>query len=309
MRFQLTVLGTSAAVPTPQRFCSGLVLQTETTGVLVDCGEGTQLRLMDAGISMNKCKLILISHLHGDHYFGLPGLLSSLSLNGRTKPLSIVSPLHLRPRLEAMLELDRFDLSYELNFITFEATEFGHLMDIGDLEVHAFPLQHRVPTNGYLLREKARQANIRKEKIEEYEIPWPAIPAIKSGGDFTMPDGRLIPHAELTIPAAPPRSFAYCSDTVHFPELADYVRGVNLLYHEATFLHDMVDDALKKGHSTAHQAALTARDAGVGRLIMGHFSTRYESVQEHEAEARKVFPNADAARDLWSWKAGDFMAS
>lgn len=302
MRFQLTVLGTSGAVPTPGRYCSGIMLRTETTDVLVDCGEGTQLRLKEAGIGMNKCEVILISHLHGDHYFGLPGLLSSLSLSGRTKPLLIVSPEHLRPRLEPMLELDRFPMRFELNFQTFRAETARDLLEVGDLRISAFPLRHRIPTNGYLISEKPRPANILKEKISEYAIPWPAIKIIKQGEDFVRPDGTVVPHAELTTPAPPPRSFAYCSDTVYFPELADFVRGTDLLYHEATFLDDRLEDAVLKGHSTARQAAMTARDARAGRLIMGHFSTRYDHVDDHEREARAIFPASDAARDLWTWE-------
>lgn len=302
MRFSLTTLGTSGAVPTANRHCSAVFLRTETTDVLIDCGEGTQYQLKRAGLGMSKCSVILITHLHGDHYFGLPGLLSSLSLSGRTTPLLLVCPQHLRPRIEGMLELDRFPMRYELTFRTYEATGLDFLMDVGDLEIFAFPLRHRIPTNGYLLREKVRPANIRKEKIAEYAIPWPAIRPIKDGGDFTTPDGRVIPHAELTTPAPLPRSFAYCSDTLYFPELATYVRGVDLLYHEATFLDDMAEDATKKGHSTAKQAAMTARDAGAGRLLLGHFSTRYDHTDDHETEARAVFTRSDAARDLWSWE-------
>lgn len=302
MRFELTVLGTSGAVPIPGRHCSGVFLRTETTDVLIDCGEGTQLQLKQAGLSMGRCSTILISHLHGDHYFGLPGLLSSLSLNDRKAPLTVVSPLPLRPRLSALFELDRYPMSYELRFETYEATAFAQLPDIGNLEVFAFPLQHRVPTNGYLLREKVRPANIRKEKILELNIPYQQIRAIKAGNDLISPDGTVVPNAELTTPAPLPRSFAYCSDTIYFPELANYVKGVDLLYHEATFLEDMVEDAIKKGHSTAKQAATTARDAKAGRLIMGHFSTRYEHTDGHEAEARAVFPRSDAAQDLWKWE-------
>lgn len=251
---------------------------------------------------MSRCSHILITHLHGDHYFGLPGLLSSLSLSGRTAPLTIVSPQHLRPRISPLLELDRFPLTFELRFETFEATEYGHLLNAGDLEVYAFPLQHRLPTNGYLVREKVRKPNIRKEAIAAHAIPWPVIKEIKAGGDFTTASGEVIPNADLVIPAPPSRSFAYCSDTIYFPELADFVRGVDLLYHEATFLSDMEEDAVKKGHATARQAAITARTAGVGRLIMGHFSTRYASPAAHEAEAREIFSNSDGAEDLWQWE-------
>lgn len=251
---------------------------------------------------MGRCSHILISHLHGDHYFGLPGLLSSLSLSGRTSPLTIVSPQPLRPRLSSVLELDRFPMNFELKFATFHATTCAPFLEVDDVEVCAFPLQHRIPTNGYLVREKSRPGNIRKSLVDAYDIPWPAIKEIKAGGDYTTSEGLVIPHHELIIAAPPPRSFAYCSDTIYFPELADYVRGVDLLYHEATFLSDLEQEATDKGHATARQAALTARAAGVGRLIMGHFSTRYPSPAKHEAEARQVFPNSDGAQDLWQWE-------
>jgi ribonuclease Z len=176
------------------------------------------------------------------------------------------------------------------------------LPDTGDLEVFAFPLQHRNETNGYLLREKPRAGNIRKEMIERYDLPWPAIKAIKAGGDHVLPNGTVIPHHDLVSPAPPPRSYAHCSDTTYFPELADYVRGVDLLYHEATFLEDMAEDAAKKGHSTAKDAARTARNAGVGRLVMGHYSARYDHGFGHEAEARAIFPNSDAAEDFWRFE-------
>lgn len=275
------------------------MLRTDTTDVLIDCAEGTQRQLMLAGLGMGKVAHILITHLHGDHYFGLPGLLSSLGLNGRTAPLSITSPQHLRPRLSATLELDRYDLPFEVNFHTFHASSLEPIHTIGDLEILAFPLRHRIATNGYLLRELPREANIRKEAIAQYNIPWPAIRAIKAGGDYTTPDGTIIPHAALTAAPPPPRSYAHCSDTIYFPEITDYISGVDLLYHEATFLQEMAEDATSKGHATAAQAATVARDAGVGKLIMGHFSTRYENGVAHEREARAIFANSTAAEDFW----------
>ncbi|MEM9261031.1 MAG: ribonuclease Z [Bacteroidota bacterium] len=301
MQFELTILGTSGALPAYGRFCSATFLRSEKTDVLIDCGEGTQLQLQKAGFGLGRCSHILISHLHGDHYFGLPGLLSSLALNGRTAPLTIVAPEALRPRISALFELDRFPMPFELKFQTFAAEEPTHLLTLGDLEIMAFPLQHRVATNGYLLREKARAGNIRKHKLEEFDIPWRAIAAIKAGGDYQLPDGKIVPHAELVSPPVPPRSFAYCSDTVYFPELADYVRGVDLLYHEATFLHELQEDAVAKGHATAREAATIAKAAGVGTLVMGHFSSRYPDTSGHEEEARAVFPNSYAAHDLWQF--------
>lgn len=201
-----------------------------------------------------------------------------------------------------MLELDRYPMTYELKFETFQATSLAPLLSLGDVDISAFPLQHRIPTNGYLVREKVRPGNISKQLIEEHAISWPTIKEIKAGSDFTTGDGTVIPNDQLITPAPPPRSFAYCSDTIYFPELANYVRGVDLLYHEATFLSDMEQEAIAKGHATARQAALTARDAKVGRLIMGHYSSRYPSPAKHEAEAREVFPNSDGAQDLWQWE-------
>ena len=299
MRFELILLGTSGGAPTADRNCSAAVLRTDTTDVLIDCGENTQRQLLRAGLGMGKVDHILITHLHGDHYFGLPPLLSSLSMQGRTKALSITSPLHLRPRLEALLELDKYPLRFPVTFNTVHAEGLVQLPSSGDLELFAFPLRHRIETNGYLLRERARQANIRKEAIADFDLDWPAIKAIKAGADHTLADGSVVPNAQLVSPAPLPRAYAHCSDTVYFPELADFVRGADLLYHEATFREDMAADAAKKGHSTARDAARTARAAGVGQLVLGHYSTRYASGDGHEAEARELFPNTVAADDLY----------
>ena len=256
------------------------------------------MRLQQAGLGMGRCELLLITHLHGDHYFGLPGLLTSLALNGRTQPLTVVSPPGLRHRVAPLLELDRYGLPFSVKFRETAAASFQHLTQVGDVEIFFFPLRHRIATNGYLIREKQREANIVKDAIAAYDIPWQAIAGIKAGGDFTTSDGRVVPHAQLTVPAPPPRSYAYCSDTEYFTELADYVRGVNLLYHEATFLHDMAAEARERGHSTAREAALIAREAMAQRLILGHYSARYADVYDHEREARAVFPQSYAARDL-----------
>lgn len=302
MRFELTLLGTSGGAPTVDRNCSAAFLRTSVTDVLIDCAENTQRQLLRAGFGMGKVTHILITHLHGDHYFGLAPLLSSLSMQGRTTPLCITSPLHLRPRLEALLELDRYDLKFPLEFRTVHPGGLVRLGDIGGLELSVFPLRHRIETNGYLLREKVREANIRKEAIERYALPWSAIRAIKAGADHVLADGKVIPNHELVSPAPPPRAYAHCSDTAYFPELANYVRGVDLLYHEATFLADMAADAEKKGHSTARDAARTALAAGVGQLVLGHYSTRYDRSSAHQAEARALFPNTFAADDLFSFQ-------
>ena len=299
MRFELTLLGTSGGAPTVARNCSAAMLRTDTTSVLIDCAENTQRQLLKAGLGMGKVSHILITHLHGDHYFGLAPLLSSLSMQGRTRPLSVTAPQDLRPRLEALLELDKYPLRFPVTFHSVHTDGLFQLPDIGDLEVFTFPLQHRIETNGYLLRERTREANIRKEAIAQYNIPWPEIKKIKAGADFTLPDGSTLANADLVTLPPLPRSYAHCSDTIYFAELANYVRGADLLYHEATFLEEMAEDAAQKGHSTAKDAAKTALAAGVHQLVLGHYSTRYEHSAGHENEARAVFPNTIAADDLY----------
>ena len=264
----------------------------------MDCGEGTQMRLQQAGLGMGRVERILISHLHGDHYFGLPGLLTSLALQGRQAPLTIVCPHGLRDRISPLLELDRYGLPFPLHFAEHAAVGWTQVHADDQLEVYAFPLRHRIPTNGYLIRERAREPNLRKDVIQHYNIPWQLLDGIKAGGDYVAPDGTLVRHADLILPAAPARSYAYCSDTVYFPELAGYVQGVDLLYHESTFLSDMQNEATERGHSTAAQAARIAKQAGVGRLLLGHFSARYATVSGHEREARGIFPRSYAVKDL-----------
>ena len=298
MRFELIVLGTNGAVPSARRGASANLLRLEAEDFLIDCGEGTQIQLLRAGQSISRVEHIFISHLHGDHYFGLPGLITSQSLLRRTRPLTIHSPPGLRDRLAPLLELDRYSPPYPLTFRELAATELTPVLETKTAEVFAFPLRHRIRCNGYLIRERKRPANIISARIGELNIPYQQIPAIKAGADFTAADGRVIPNAELVVPAAAPRCYAYCSDTIYFPELASYVQGIDLLYHEATFTHDRAEEARQKGHSTALEAARTGADAGVGVLVMGHFSSSYDRVDGFEAEARTLLPESYAAADL-----------
>lgn len=257
--------------------------------------------MLRAGLSLGRCRHVLISHLHGDHYFGLPGLLTSQSLQGRKQPLTLHGPPGLRARLAPLLELDDYRPPYALHFREVAVDQPTLLLRTRRCELYAFPLRHRVPCHGYRIAERERPRNIDPAAIERYGIDYPLIPGIKNGDDLRLPDGTVIANATLTTAPAPRRQYAYCSDTEYFPELADYVRGVDLLYHEATFLHDRAEEARRKGHATARQAALVAEAAGAKQLIMGHFSARYDRLADFEAEARAVFPASSAARDLWQY--------
>jgi ribonuclease Z len=301
MRFELIVLGTSAALPVAGRYCSGQLLCMDTEYVLIDCGEGTQQQLQRVGEGLGKLQHILITHLHGDHYFGLPGLLTSMALGGRTQPLTIVSPPGLKQRISGLLEYDHYQPPFPLEFIERHCAEPTELLQLKGCSINGFPLQHRVPTNGYLIREHMRPRNMDKTAIDNYQIPYQAMPDIKAGADYQMPGGELIPNALLTLDPPAPRSFAYCSDTAYFEPLAEMVGAVDLLYHEATFLHAELERAELTGHSTARQAAMIARSAAVGQLLIGHFSARYADLLEFETEAKAIFPNTRLAKELYRY--------
>ena len=294
MPFQLTILGSNSAVPAYGRYTTAQVLQVKNRLYLIDCGEGTQTRLTDYNINRReRIGQIFISHLHGDHIFGLPGLLTSFSLNNRKKPLTIYSPAGLQEMIETIFKYSQSHLSYDLKFVVVPTDESVQVFENKDITVKTIPLDHRIPTTGYLFREKKKVQNIRPEKIEEYGIHYSKINAIKAGGDFTTEDGKVIPHEELTKAPTPPRSFAFCSDTTYQESIVPIIKGVDLLYHETTYLDEARDSAAKYGHSTAKEAATIAKMAEVGKLICGHYSSRYPKLDDMEAEAKSVFPNSE----------------
>ena len=292
MKFELTILGTSAAVPYRNRALSGQVLNVNEEHYLIDCGEGTQFQMMNFAIKKMKINHIFISHLHGDHFFGLFGVLTSLAMNDRKEPLDIFSPSGLEEMIKVVFQNSYYQSPFPIRFHTLN-TEGGlsQILDTLKLEVYTFPMAHRVPTVGYLFKEKAAQRNIIAEKIKAYDMNFATIKAIKRGADFTTTEGVVVPNAELTTPPPKPRSFAYCSDTAYFEPILPHIQGVDLLYHESTFMHDMADHAAKTGHSTAYQAGLIAQKAGVGQLIIGHYSSRYDNLEPLLAEAKTAFDN------------------
>lgn len=297
MRFELITLGTSGAIPSPGRFCSSQLLCLENQDFLIDCGEGCQIRLQQYGGGYSRIDHIFISHLHGDHFYGLPGLLTSWALNGRTQPLTIYSPPGLEHLLATWLSFSP-PWPYPVTFRTlFPMSGLASVWSDEEVEIFTFSLHHGIPTHGYLFRERRRPATIIPKRIAEYRIPFEMIPAIKAGGDFTTDEGLTVAHTDLTHPAPPPRGFAYCSDTRYLPALADIIHGVDLLYHEATFLHDLLDNAERTLHSTAREAALLAKAVQAKRLVLGHYSSRYPDPRPLEQEARAIFANTDAASD------------
>lgn len=286
MSFKITILGSSAAIPAYDRHLSAQLIEVGDEVLLIDCGEATQFQLMRYKLRFSKISRIFISHLHGDHYFGLMGLLMSFGLKDRKEPLHIHSP----PGLEALLERQLEDaLRYDVHFHESDPTVAQVLYESKNMCVHSIPLVHRVPCHGFLIVEQPRSANMRKDKIEEYNIPYQVINAIKEGGDFITPEGNVIAHEALTIPAPAPLRFAYCSDTLYEPNLIPYIKGVDLLYHEATFMHEALAQAKKTKHTTAQEAGQLAAAAQVKRLVLGHFSARYVDLNPLLAEAQQFF--------------------
>lgn len=296
MSFDLTILGSSSALPTPKRFSTAHLLKVDERFFLIDCGEGTQIQLRKFGLNPARIHHIFISHLHGDHVFGLFGLLSSLALTGRKVPLNLYGP----GKLESMLQqhLTYFGpLPYEIRFHHPDRDSVEPFFEDEKLTVSAIPLKHRTETFGYLFREKNRVLNVRKDKISYYNLGIADIVKVKKGFDITLESGKLIPNRELTLPPYRQRSYAYLSDTVYDPDLASSVKGVNLLFHEATFLARDERLAAETFHSTAAQAATIAREAGVGRLLIGHFSTRYRDHNLLVEEARSIFKHTEGVND------------
>lgn len=294
---KLTILGSSSALPTSERYPSAHVLNAHERLFLIDCGEGTQMQLRKNRIRFGKINHIFISHLHGDHVFGLYGLLSTFSLMGRKTPINLYAPENYKTILQSHLNDFDIHLSFEINFIPLSGNNPVMVLNDKFITVTSFPLQHRVPSFGFLFIEKVAERHIIKECIEKYKIPAVRIPAIKKGEDFIMEDGTIIKNEEITNPPSKPLSYAYCSDTKPFKRLASFVKGVTLLYHEATFDKSKADLAEITGHSTTLDAAGTAREAEAESLVIGHFSARYRNVSLLVDEARTVFPNTYAAID------------
>ena len=297
MNFTLNVLGTASALPTTERYPSAQVLNVRGRLFMIDCGEGAQIQLRRAGVSFLKIEHICLSHVHGDHIFGLFGLLSTMGMLGRTAPLSIYAPASLAPTIEFFKTNFGEGLLYEIEHVVLEMTSPEVVYENRNVELLAFPLNHRVETFGFMIREKMPQFNVHKDAIARYGLSLAEIGTLKRGEDVVR-ESMVIRNAEAAYLPFKPRSYAYCSDTAPFPELAGWVRGASVLYHEATFPAEMAEMAEKTFHSTTLQAAQCALDAGVGRLLVGHYSSRFPSVEFYLDELRSVFPESYLTKDM-----------
>ncbi len=297
-KFDIHILGCGSALPTNRHFSTSQVVNLRDKLYMIDCGEGTQLQFRKAKLKFSRLNHIFISHLHGDHCFGLLGLISTLNLLGRTAELHIHSPKGLEELLEPMLLFFCRKATYEVCFHEFDTKEPAMIYEDRSLTVTSIPLKHRIPCCGFLFAEKPRPNHIKREMIDFYKVPVFELNRIKNGADYTTPDGEVISNFLLTTPSELPRKYAYCSDTIYYPAIVEQLKGVDLLFHEATFVASELARAKETYHSTAEQAAQIAQMANVKKLVIGHFSARYEDDNVFYDEASVVFSDTILAKEM-----------
>jgi len=290
--FGVTILGNNSALPAYNRHPTSQVITLADHLFLVDCGEGTQMQMNHYKIRRSRINHIFISHLHGDHYFGLPGLLTSFGLMGRIQELHLYGPSALKQIIDLILHVGATILPYKLHFHALE--EESMLVDDEHFSIESFPVYHRIDCWGFIFRERRKPRKINPEATTQYNVPVEFFERLKQGEDFIQND-RVIPNETLTIPNKPPRSYAFAADTLYNESLADTVGNVDLLYHEATYLNDKLDKAVNRFHSTSAEAAMLAKRAEVKKLLIGHFSSTYESLEDFLEEAKEIFPNTQLA--------------
>ena len=291
------MLGTASAMPVSGRNQSAQALQVHGRLFLIDCGEGTQYRMQEYRVPMMKLDSLFLSHIHGDHVFGIFGLLSTLGMKGRQTPLNIFAPVSFGPILKFFLSYYGDGLAYEIRFTPLKMKAPETVLETKALRVEAFPLNHGIETFGFRVLEKEPLYNVYKEAIGRFGLSLTEIGTLKRGEDVVRADGSVIPLAEAAYKPFEPRSYAYVSDTAPFPEAADWLRGTTVLYHEATYLQEFADQGAQRHHSTTLQAAQLALDAGVGKLLIGHYSSRSGDIRAYEAECRSLFPESYATSD------------
>lgn len=294
---KLTILGCYAATPRTYSNPTSQVLEINKELVLIDCGEGTQVELRRNKVRFSKIEHIFISHLHGDHFYGLVGLISSFSLLHRDKELHIYGPKGIKEIILLQFRLAKAWTSYPLYFHELDSRKPQRILENDRITVDTIPLDHRVYTNGFLFREQPADRKLLIQEVERYKIDKVYFRGIKKGKDAILEDGTIIPNALLTADPPAPRSYAFCSDTAFYPEIVPLISQCTVLYHEATFLQEHARVAAATKHSTAREAAQIALKAEAGRLILGHFSTRYDDFEEFRRQAAEIFPEVDLAED------------
>ena len=296
-KFELHILGCGSALPTTRHFATSQVVNLRDKLFMIDCGEGAQMQLRKSRLKFSRLNHIFISHLHGDHCFGLMGLISTFGLLGRTAELHIHSPKGLEELLTPMLNFFCHTFAYKVIFHEFDTRQTSVVYEDRSMTVTTIPLQHRIPCCGFLFAEKARPNHIIRDMVDFYKVPVYELNRIKNGSDYVTPEGEVIANTRLTRPSDPPRKYAYCSDTIFRPEIVEQLSGVDLLFHEATFAESELARAKETYHTTAAQAARIALEAGVRQLVIGHFSARYEDESIVLKEASAVFPNTILAKE------------
>lgn len=296
-KFELHILGCGSALPTTRHFATSQVVNLRDKLFMIDCGEGAQMQFRKSRLKFSRLNHVFISHLHGDHCFGLLGLISTFGLLGRTAELHIHSPRGLEELFAPMLAFFCKTLTYPVIFHEFATKEPVVIYEDRSLTVTTIPLKHRIPCCGFLFAEKPRPNHILRDQIDYYQVPVYELNRIKNGADYVTPDGEVIANSVLTIPADAPRRYAYCSDTLYRPELVPQIKGVDLLFHEATFARTEEARARETHHTTAEQAGRIALEAEVKQLVIGHFSARYEDEETLLKEAEAVFPRVVLARE------------
>ena len=288
--FNINILGCGSALPTTRHLATSQIVDLRDKLYMIDCGEGTQVQMRRMRVRFGRLAHIFISHLHGDHCFGLPGLISTLGMLGRTGELVVHGPKEVETYLRPVMDLFCRGMEFEVRFNPVDTRSHSLVMEDRSLSVYSIPLKHRIPACGYLFAEKPKEAHIIREMTDFYQVPVRCMKDIKQGQDYVTPEGEVVPNSRLTRPAAPPKRYAFCSDTAYNRSIIPIIEGADLLYHEATFAECDLARAKETFHSTARQAAEIARDAHVKRLVIGHYSARYEDLSELHREAEAVFP-------------------
>ena len=296
-KFEVNILGCGSALPTTRHLATSQVINIREKLFMIDCGEGTQVQLRRSRLKFSRLNHIFISHLHGDHCFGLMGLISTFGMLERTADLHIYCHSELQRLMEPQLEFFCKGMPYDVVFHPFNPGERRLIYEDRSVSVETIPLRHRLPTCGFLFKEKPTPNHIRRDMIDFYQVPIYMMNRIKNGEDFTLEDGTIIPNERLTFPSDPPRTYAYCSDTVYLPRIAEQIQGANLLFHESTFIEADKARAKQTLHSTAAQAAQIAKSANVKQLMIGHFSARYETEDVLLKEAKEIFPDTILANE------------